>query len=50
MAATARINEFNGASETKTNDITNTNMGSTDAVNLNPVTYPITPGENSFEK
>jgi hypothetical protein len=50
MAATARINEFNGAGETKTNDITNSNMGSTDAVNLNPVTYPITPGENSFEK
>lgn len=50
MPATIRINEFNGAGETKTDNITNTNMGSTDAVNLNPVTHPIVPGENSFEK
>ena len=25
-------------------------MGDSDAVNLNPVTYPVTPGENTYEK
>lgn len=50
MAATVQINEFNTVSETKTASITNTNMGSNDSVNLNATTYPITAGENSFEK
>lgn len=50
MAATVAINEYNGAGETETAGITNTNMGSTDAVNLNPTTYPVVPGENTYEK
>ena len=50
MAATVQINEFNGAGQTKTASITNSNMGSTDAVNLTPASYPIAAGENSYEK
>lgn len=50
MAATVTIAEFNTAGETETASITNSNMGSTDAVNLNTTTYPIVAGENSFEK
>jgi hypothetical protein len=50
MAATIEISESNGASPTVTASITNTNMGSTDAVNLDPTTYPITAGLNSYEK
>lgn len=50
MAATVRINEYNGAGETPTNGITNSNMGDTDAANLDPVAYPVTPGDNTYEK
>lgn len=50
MAGTIQINEFNTVGETKTANITNSNMGDADAVNLNPVTYPVTPGENTYEK
>jgi len=50
MAATIVINEFNTAGETKTANITNSNMGSTDAVNLVAATYPVVPGENTYEK
>lgn len=50
MAATIVINEFNTVSETKTANITNSNMGSTDAVNLVAATYPVVPGENTYEK
>lgn len=50
MAATVSIAESNGAGETVTASITNTNMGSTDAVNLNPVTYPLTPNTRSYAK
>ncbi len=51
MAASLTIDETNGASPgTVTGNITNTNMGNVDAVNLNPVTYPVTPGNNTFEK
>jgi len=49
-AATVVINEYNGAGADKTANITNSNMGSTDAVNLNPVTYPVVPGANTYEK
>lgn len=48
--ATVEIDEANGAGETLTHNITNSNMGSTDAVNLDPVAYPITPGTNSYVK
>lgn len=52
MAATVEIDEQNGASgsPTLTHNITNSNMGSTDAVNLDPVANPVTPGNNTFEK
>lgn len=50
MAATVVINEYNGGAATETANITNTNMGSTDAANLDPVANPIVPGQNSFEK
>lgn len=50
MAATVEICESNGAGETITHGITNSNWGTTDAANLDPVAYPITPGNNSYEK
>ncbi len=50
MAATVEICESNSAGETVSHNITNTNMGSTDAANLNPTTYPITPGNRSYIK
>jgi len=50
MAATVSIAESNGAGETVTASITNTNMGNTDAVNLDPVAYPVTPGERTYAK
>lgn len=50
MAASTQINEFNGAGETEASDITNTNMGSNDSANLNAITYPVTPGNNTYEK
>lgn len=51
MAATVRINERNGApTGTLTTNITNSNMGSTDAANLDPVANPVTPGANTYEK
>lgn len=49
-AATVEIDEANGAGQTLTHNITNTNMGSTDAVNLDPVANPVTPGNNTYEK
>lgn len=50
MAATVTISESNGAGETVTNDITNSNMGSSDTVNLVTADDPITPGTRSFAK
>lgn len=50
MAATVEICESNGAGETITHNITNTNMGSTDAAALDPVANPVTPGNNTYEK
>lgn len=50
MAATVEICESNGAGETVTHNVSNMNMGSTDAANLDPVANPITPGNRSFVK
>ncbi len=50
MAATVTIDESNGALEAQTVDIANSNMGNVDDAELDPVAYPITPGENSYEK
>jgi hypothetical protein len=50
MAATVQISESNGAGETPTDNVSNINMGSTDAANLVAATYPITAGTYSYEK
>ena len=50
MPATIEINEYNTVSETKSANITNSNMGNTDASDLDPVAYPVTPGNNTYEK
>lgn len=48
--ATVRVNEANGAGESLTTNITNTNMGSVDSASLDPVANPIVAGQNSYEK
>lgn len=50
MAATVEIDESNGAGQTVTHNITNSNMGSVDAAALNAVANPVIPGDNTFEK
>ena len=50
MAATVQINEYNLVGEVKEANITNSNMGSSDEPNLDPVANPIIPGENTYEK
>jgi hypothetical protein len=51
MTATVVIAERNGApAGSETDGITNTNMGSVDAVNLVAADNPIVAGTNSFEK
>lgn len=51
MAATVEIDEQNGAGAgSTTHNITNSNMGNTDAVNLVAATYPVTPGASTYEK
>jgi hypothetical protein len=50
MAATVEIDEANGAGETLSHNITNSNMGSVDSVNLVAASNPVTPGENTYEK
>lgn len=48
--ATVTIAESNGATPTITNSVTNINMGSTDAVNLDYTNNPIVASDYSFEK
>lgn len=50
FAATVEIDEANTVSQTLTHSITNTNMGSSDAVNLDPVAFPVVAGANTYEK
>lgn len=51
MAATVEIDETNGTSPgVITHNISNTNYGEVDQVNLDPVANAITPGNNSFQK
>ena len=50
MSATVQVTESNTSGETLTHGITNSNMGSTDAVNLDPVANPVAPGSNTYEK
>jgi len=50
MPAVVEIDESNGAVETVTHGITNSNYGAVDTVNLTASAAPITAGQNSFEK
>lgn len=50
MAATVEIDEANGASETIEHNISNTNMGSSDEPNLDPVANPIAPNTRTYVK
>ena len=50
MSAVVEICESNGAGETVTHDIANTNMGSVDEAELDPVENPIVAGDRSFAK
>lgn len=50
MVATVDISESNLATESVTDNITNCNYGSSDTYNLVVATYPITAGNNSYEK
>jgi len=50
MAVTIEIDEANGAGETLTHNVTNSNMGSSDGASIDPVLYPITAGQRSFTK
>jgi len=51
MAATVEIDERNGApAGTLSHNITNTNMGSADEINTDPVANPIAPNTNTYEK
>lgn len=52
MAATVEIDEQNGPAKSPvlTHNIANSNMGSGDFANMDPVKYPIAAGENTCEK
>ena len=50
MAATVEIDESNGAGETVTHNITNSNMGSADEANTDPVAHPIAPSTRTYIK
>ena len=50
MVATVVISESNGAGPTVQDDIGNCNYGNNDTYEVVPATYPITAGNNSFEK
>lgn len=50
MSATVEICESNGAGETISHNITNSNWGNSDSANLTPASYPLTPGNRSYIK
>lgn len=51
MAATVEIDERNGApAGTLTHNISDTDMGNSDSATVDPVAFPITPGNNTYEK
>jgi hypothetical protein len=51
FAATVEIDERNGApAGTLTHNIADTDMGNSDSATVDPVAFPITPGQNTFEK
>ncbi len=50
MAATVEICESNGAGETITHSISNSNLASVDSAAPDPVANPLTPGNRSYVK
>ena len=50
MAATVEIDESNGAGEDITHDIANSNMGSADEADTDPVANPIAPNSRTYIK
>ncbi|MHA1440266.1 MAG: hypothetical protein ACTSPK_00190 [Candidatus Heimdallarchaeota archaeon] len=50
MAITTYLDEANGAGETVQPAVANLNMGNDDSYELVPATYPVTAGNNAFEK
>ena len=50
MPATVEICESNGAGETITHNISNSNMGNADSANLDPVANPVIPGNRTYVK
>lgn len=50
MAAVVEIDEANGAGETLSHNITNSNMGSADEANTDPVANPIAPNTRTYIK
>lgn len=50
FAATVEIDESNGVGETVTHNITDCDMGDSDGANIDPVAYPVIPGNNTYEK
>lgn len=50
MAATVEIDEANGAGETLTHNITDTDMSTQDSATTDPVANAVTPGNNTMEK
>lgn len=50
MVATAVLDEYNTGGETRSQNVTNCNFGSDDSIQITPATFPITAGNNSFEK
>jgi hypothetical protein len=50
MVATVELDESNTVSETVTHNVSNINVGNDDSPNLTPASYPITAGQNAYEK
>jgi len=50
MAATVEICESNGAGETITHNIADSDMGNADSATVDPVASPITPGNRTYIK
>lgn len=48
--ATVEICESNGTTPTITHNVSNLNIGSTDATGITPASYPLEPSTNAFEK
>lgn len=50
MAASVELDEANGAGETLSHDVDNTNMGAVDSADLDAADNPVTPGTRTYIK